>query len=102
MSQPPWEYLADCSERSLRDFEIAQLAIADALLKGIFADIQRLVEVRVNANSARMLIEDGPQIARSASLRQEVLRFGDAEPLKPPQPGRMRAPRPYLKKEGAA
>ena len=101
MFQPPWEYLADCSETSLRNFEIAQLTVADGLLKGIFADIEKLIEARVNANSARLLIERGPELARLYSLRQQVLPFGDAEPVKP-KPGRMLSPGPRRKKEGAA
>jgi len=99
--QPPWEYLADCSETSLRNFEIAQLAIADGILKGILADIRNLVEARVNANAARLLIEHGAELARIASLRQEVLRFGDFE-VEKPKPERMLSPGPRRRKEGAA
>jgi hypothetical protein len=101
MSQPPWEYLADCSETSLRNFEIAQLAVAAGILKGIFADIEQLIEARVNANTARLLIEKPGEISRIATLRQGVLKFGDFE-LEKPKPGRMLRPGPRRREEGAA
>jgi hypothetical protein len=72
----PFEYLSDCSETSLQNFQMAQLDVAANLRKVLRTELERLIDALTNAEIARMLTENRAELARMAQLRQGVLDFG--------------------------
>jgi hypothetical protein len=71
----PWNYIAECTPAMLQDFELSQLDSAAALRRTLLAETDRLIQVLVNAEVARLLAEKHGDLARVGRSRQKVLQL---------------------------
>lgn len=72
----PLEYLRECSNESMSNFVSAQLNRAAEIRKGIRADLEQLVESLVNAEVARVLMQERDSLREISDSRQRRLEFG--------------------------
>lgn len=71
----PWEYLGECSDTGLQNFQLSQLNVAASLRKVIEVESEKLIDALVNAEIARLLAENAAEMSRALELRQGVLAF---------------------------
>ncbi len=78
--KPPWNYLRQASESSLRCFELSRLNHAANLRKEIVALIDQWLEETAEARLARCLLDLSSSPDRTAGLLKEPVDLGE-DPL---------------------
>jgi hypothetical protein len=78
--KPPWSYLRQASESSLRSFELSRLNHAANLRKEIVALLDQWLEETAEARLARCLLDLSPSLDRTPGLLKQPADLGE-DPL---------------------
>jgi hypothetical protein len=92
----PWEYLRDCSEVSLKNFQLLRQTAAANAKKEITKLVDELVDAQTDAEMCRLLLEDADLLAQIADHRQKVFHWEETREtvISEPSPAPARVGRP--------
>jgi hypothetical protein len=102
VKEKPWEYLQDCSELSLKNFQLLRTTVAANALKEIIRLAAEYADATADSEMCELLLNEADNLARIADHRQKVFKWEEARDITEEIPvKRGRPPARYRSKDVA-